>query len=198
MTSCCAIVLAAGAGRRAGGPKADAIVDGRRLLDRAVATAHAGGCTEVIAVVRAGTVVDSADALVNPDPDRGLSSSLRLGLAEAERTVADAVIVLLVDMPGISATAVRRVVDARDPDGRARLWFATFDGRRAHPVRIDRALWGDVAASASGDRGAAAFAAENVDFVREIDCDGVGDPRDLDTAVDLLRWTEKRAGPGGS
>jgi CTP:molybdopterin cytidylyltransferase MocA len=189
-----AVILAAGAGRRMGGPKAEIVVDGARLVDRAVATARAGGCGEVIAVVRVGAVVGSARTVPNPAPERGLASSLRLGLAAAQETDADAAIVLLVDLPGLRPAAVRRLADATDPAG-PRLWFATFGGRRSHPVRIDRPLWSEVVALAGGDRGAQAFARRFPERVREVDCDGLGDPRDLDTPADLAGWLRERDGP---
>ena len=44
MSGVVGIVLAAGAGRRFGSAKALAVLDGQRLVDRAVATLRAGGC----------------------------------------------------------------------------------------------------------------------------------------------------------
>src|ERR1700759_3711326 len=83
------IVLAAGSGSRMGRPKAEGTVDGARLLDRAVTAAREGGCARVIAVVREGTSVlavpsePPVQVIVNPDPDRGMRSSLALGVAAA-------------------------------------------------------------------------------------------------------------------
>ncbi|MCW2525160.1 MAG: 4-diphosphocytidyl-2C-methyl-D-erythritol synthase [Pseudonocardiales bacterium] len=182
------IVLAAGAGRRAGGPKAEFRMGGVRLVDRAVDAARAGGCGEVIAVVRAGVRVDSAGVVVNPDPDRGLSSSLRLGLAAALETPADNAVILLVDQPGITAAVVARLVQAQEQQLRPRVWFATYGGRRSHPVRIDRAWWDAVADAATGDSGARAFAHLHPELVREVVGDGLGDAEDLDTAEQLARW----------
>ena len=126
MGGACAIVLAAGAGRRAGGPKADYEMGGRRLVDRAVDTARAGGCSPVIAVVRPGTEVPGAQVIVNLDPDRGLSSSLRLGFAAADATDCDRAVVLLIDEPGITPAAVCRMRTAPGPVGA--MWFATYNG----------------------------------------------------------------------
>ena len=51
--------------------------------------------------------VDGARVVVNPSPERGMRSSLLLGLAAAG---GEAVAVLLVDTPGIEADAVATVV----------------------------------------------------------------------------------------
>jgi nicotine blue oxidoreductase len=181
-----AIVLAAGAGRRAGGPKAEFVGHGQRLVDRAVELVRAAGCAPVLAVVRPGTSVPGARVVVNPDPDRGIGSSLRVGLAAAAVTTADRVVVVLVDQPDLAVGAVARLADAA-ADTPA-LWFATFDGRRAHPVRIDRPLWAAVAAVAAGDEGARGYARTHPESVREVRCDGLGSAVDLDTADELQAW----------
>jgi CTP:molybdopterin cytidylyltransferase MocA len=172
------IVLAAGAGRRLGGPKAELLVSGERLLDRAVRVLHESGCAEVVAVVRSGTRVDDAVVVVNSDPDRGMGSSLRLGLAAAS---GDRAAIVLVDTPGITADAVRRTLGVAAP-----VAIATYGGRRGHPVVIDRPLWTDVAALADGEAGARVFVRKHPELVTEVPC--VGDPADIDTAEDLARF----------
>jgi CTP:molybdopterin cytidylyltransferase MocA len=172
------IVLAAGAGRRLGGPKAELVIAGERLLDRAVRVLHDSGCAEVVAVVRPETRVEGAVVVVNSDPERGMGSSLRLGLAAAS---GDRAAIVLVDTPGISADAVRRTLGVAAP-----VAVATYGGRRGHPVVIDRPLWTNVAALAIGDAGARAFLREHPELVTEVACPG--DPADIDTAEDLARF----------
>jgi CTP:molybdopterin cytidylyltransferase MocA len=172
------IVLAAGAGTRLGQPKADLIVAGERLLDRAVRVLREGGCGEVVAVVRQGVAVRGATVVVNREPDRGMGSSLRLGLgaASGERAA-----VVLVDTPGLTSDAVRRVVGVAAP-----VAVATYAGRRGHPVVIERPLWPEVAALAEGDEGARPFLRAHPELVTEVAC--VGDPSDIDTPRDLAAW----------
>ena len=172
------IVLAAGAGRRLGEPKASLVVAGERLVDRAVRVLTDGGCAEVVVVVRADTRVDGAVVVVNSDPDRGMGSSLRLGLAAAS---GDRAAIVLVDTPGITADAVHRTLEVAAP-----VAVATYGGRRGHPVVIDRPLWTDVARLATGDQGARPFLLAYPDLVTEVACDG--DPGDIDTGADLARW----------
>jgi CTP:molybdopterin cytidylyltransferase MocA len=183
MTGVSGLVLAAGAGRRMGQPKADLIVDGERLIDRAVQVLRAGGCDEVVTVVRDGVVCPDARVVVNPEPERGMGSSLRLALAAATGLRA---VILLVDTPGIGAPAVRAVLAADSP-----VVVATYRGRRGHPVAVDRSWWDEVAERAEGDRGARPFLAAHPELVREVECPG--DPSDLDTASDLAMWRHEHS-----
>src|SRR4051812_21550914 len=120
------LVLAAGSGTRMGGPKAELMVDGVRLLDRAVAAALGGGCERVIAVIRPGTSVPDAQSVENADPDRGMRSSLALAVAAATHGDPPAALaVLLVDTPGIGPDSVRAVVSRWEP---GRICVGTYDG----------------------------------------------------------------------
>lgn len=178
------ILLAAGSGSRMGTPKASIVVDGTPLLERAVSVLQAGGCDEVIAVVRPGFALDRPDVVLveNPQPERGMGSSLRLGLSAASGIRA---VVLLVDTPGITADAVRAVLES--PGSVA---IGTYDGQRGHPVSFDRPLWTEVAAMAEGDAGARNFLRARPELVIEVPC--VGNPVDLDTPADLDEWNRRR------
>ena len=60
-------------------------------------------------------------------------------------------LVSLVDLPGLTPAAVRRLLDV-DAD----LAAAAYDGERGHPVLLGREHWAGVPASAAGDPGASA------------------------------------------
>ena len=77
------LVLAAGAGRRFGGPKALVEVAGERWVDRAARVLREGGAEPIVVVVGAAPVeVPGADSVVaNPAWAEGMGSSLRAGLA---------------------------------------------------------------------------------------------------------------------
>jgi nicotine blue oxidoreductase len=179
------LVLAAGAGRRYGMPKALVEYEGQRLVDRAVDTLRAAGADPVVVVlgaaadrVRAAARLEHATVTENPDWDAGMGSSLRAGLAALAGTGALAVVVLLVDMPGISAEAVRRVAGLAAPDA---LVMAGYRERRGHPVLLGRDHWPGVAALATGDTGARPYLREHAAAVRVVPCGDVADDRDLDT-----------------
>jgi CTP:molybdopterin cytidylyltransferase MocA len=178
-------VLAAGAGRRMGRPKAVLELDGTRLVDRAVAVLHAGGCDPVIAVVRRGIAVPGALTVENDDPDRGMRSSLWLAVTAAADV--DLLAVVLVDVPGIGAEAVRRVVRAWRP---GRIAMASFSGVRGHPLAMSPEMWRQALTSAAPDEGARAHLAAHAELVDLVDVPG--NPADLDSPADLDRWRESR------
>ena len=123
------LVLAAGAGRRMGGPKA--LLRHRpedpTLVERAVQLLHAGGCSGTTVVV--GAAAEEVTSIVTalgrdvdvvrcPDWEEGMGASLRAGLTAMARTThegegcVDAVLVTLVDLPDLTPEVVARVLDA--------------------------------------------------------------------------------------
>lgn len=170
-----------------GTPKAEMIVAGRRLLDRAATALRDGGCDPVIAVVRAGTTVsDRIRAVVNPDPARGMRSSLALAVDAAVLAGADALVVLLVDVPGVAADAVRTVIAGWQPE---RIAVASYQGTRGHPTVMSPVLWRAALALAGPDEGARALLKARPELVDEVDV--AGDPTDLDTPDDVRRYTAR-------
>ena len=166
-----------------GGPKAELVLDGRRLVDRAVAALTDGGCRPVIAVVRDGVDVPGATTVVNPDPERGMRSSLHLAVAAAGSVPLDALAVALVDLPGMGPDAVRSVLAGWRP---GRIAVADYQGRRGHPIVMGLDDWRMALASAGPDEGARALISAQSDRVDLIAVGG--DPSDLDTVDDLSRW----------
>lgn len=179
------VLLAAGAGRRMGRPKADVVLDGETLLDRALRMLADAGCAPLLVVVGATVPErrnDAATFVANLEWESGMASSLRVGLGAA---TGDAAVIALVDQPGITAEAVRRLRAAHQPGFAI---AATFDGDIRTPVLFDRALWDEVGAAVSGDAGARQWLRLNPDRVIPVPCDDVADPTDLDLPEDLTRW----------
>ena len=118
-----------------------------------------------------------AHAVVAEDWAEGMGASLRAGLdAVASATLADAVLVTLVDLPSASPEAERRVLAA--VDGTASLARAVDDGRPAHPVLIGRDHWAALAATLVGDAGARGYLRAN--GAVEVDITGLGGADDID------------------
>lgn len=170
------LVLAAGEGRRFGGPKAPVVIDGERLVDRAVRVLREGGC-DLVYVVLGAWVGEVPHALVVPNPEwpEGMGSSLRAGVRALDGAPVDAVIVTLVDLPGLTSAAVRRLVE--DDSGMA---AATYHGERGHPVRFGREHWAGVADGARGDAGARDYLRAHADEVTLIEVGDVASGEDLD------------------
>jgi nicotine blue oxidoreductase len=178
------LVLAAGGGRRYGGPKALVRHDGGLLVERAVATVRAGGCAPVVVVlgaaadqVRAQAQLGDATVVDNESWKSGMGSSLRTGLESLAAVDADAVVVLLVDTPGVTADAVRRIAAN---EGRDRLVVATYGNRRGHPVLLGRDHWSGIALLATADIGARAYLSAHAGQVQTVPCDDISDDTDMD------------------
>ncbi len=146
------LILAAGASRRMGSPKALLTIDGETFLDHLVAALEAH-CAPVLVVlgfhadrIRAGIRRTAGVTFVtNPDPDRGMLSSLQCGLAEVP-PAARAVLFTPVDYPRIAPGTVAALAAefARHPD--APVIVPTHEGRRGHPVLIHRDLAAEILA----------------------------------------------------
>lgn len=172
------IVLAAGAGTRFGQPKAPVVVDGERLVDRAVRILLEAGCSPVAVVLGAWSgEVPGAIVIDNPAWQSGMATSLQSGLTWALHTGEQTVVVTLVDLPGLTSEAVRRVADHP-----AQLVRATYDGRPGHPVKIGREHWAALLDQASGDAGARDYLSARADLAL-VEVGDVAGGQDLDTPV---------------
>jgi CTP:molybdopterin cytidylyltransferase MocA len=154
------LLLAAGAGTRMGRPKALVSDDHGSWLERSVRVPDDGGCDGVTVVLGARSAEAVAfldglgvDVVIAHDWESGMSASLAAGLRgmPSETTAA---LVLLVDLPDVTADVVRRLLEAGAADGGGSLARATYDGRPGHPVLLGRDHWAGVVATATGDRGA--------------------------------------------
>jgi CTP:molybdopterin cytidylyltransferase MocA len=179
------LLLAAGAGRRLGRPKALVEIGGQTLAARGVALLRDGGADPVVVVVGAADLNLPGVVIVhNPDWRSGMGSSLRTGLSTLPND-AGAVIVALVDQPLIGPATVRRLISAFRAG--AQVAVACYSGQRRNPVLIARPYWAQAAASAAADAGAREFLRAREDLVTLVECGDIGRPDDLDTAEDLER-----------
>jgi len=179
------LLLAAGAGRRMGRPKA--LVrgdDGELWLVRGVRALRDGGCEGVDVVLGAAAeqalpLLEGVDAgvVVAADWAAGMSASLRAGLTAATTTGADAAVVSLVDLPDVGADVVRRLL--ADPPGAATLRRAAYAGRPGHPVVLGREHWVAIAAQATGDHGARDYLRGHL--VELVECGDLATGRDVDS-----------------
>jgi nicotine blue oxidoreductase len=148
------IVLAAGLGRRIGGPKALLNLDGRTFLQRAV-DALSGAGLQVVAVINPAVdeLTTGSDfqgrRIVNPSPDdeSGMFGSVRLGASEGLRLGAGAAVLLPVDLPLVTREDVQAV--ERALSAKWAIAVGTHGGRWGHPIAINRAVMEEVVASGS-------------------------------------------------
>jgi CTP:molybdopterin cytidylyltransferase MocA len=176
------LVLAAGGSSRFGGrPKQLAVLDGKPLLEHVLLAMSAAPLDRVAVVlgahadeVASRVPLHGADAVVCSDWALGMGASLRAGVEALSEC--DAVAVALGDQPRLSADAVARVVSQRGRDELA--VRATYGGVPGHPVLLEKTLLSRVS-ELSGDAGARSLL-HGVP-IREVACDGLGSPDDIDT-----------------
>ena len=184
------LVLAAGAGVRMGRPKALVRYRDELLVERACRLLSEAGCHPVLVVLGAAAdevlaaarLPAGAGTVTNDAWPSGMASSLRAGLA-ALRPEPAAVVVTLVDTPRVGIPAVHKLIAAWHAGAVAAQ--ATYRGEPGHPVLLSRAVLAEVAAAATGDRGARDWLRSHPGVVARVPCDGTGYPSDLDTPEDL-------------
>ncbi|MFT3973619.1 MAG: nucleotidyltransferase family protein [Amaricoccus sp.] len=190
-----ALVLAAGAGRRMRG--ADKLLEpvaGEPVLARVARAARQSQADETVVVLPPGAT-GRRDAVAGlgvevveaPDCAEGMAASLRAGLA-AVQARADAVVVLLADMPEVGPRAIDRLIAAFDPEeGRELCRAVSADGTPGHPVLFGRRFF-ETLAALTGDRGAREVIRDAAEFVTEVATEGQGAVVDLDTPEDWAAW----------
>jgi CTP:molybdopterin cytidylyltransferase MocA len=188
------ILLAAGAGRRLGVPKALLCVRGVWMLPRLAAALHAAGAARVHVVVRAEERAEiaarglpvCATLHVNTAPQAGRASSVLVGLQAV--SAASAVLVHPCDVPLLSAAAARALVEAwwlaLDRD-RLAARLVTPSGRGGHPLLLGKVRAADARRLAPG---ASLREILHADPARRLDVVLRGDPGpflDVDTPEQL-------------
>jgi CTP:molybdopterin cytidylyltransferase MocA len=200
MSRIAAVVLAAGASSRMGRPKALLDFDGTTALALVLRTcADAGADVAVVVTSPEGEAVRQACvgaplpviAAVNPDPTRGMLSSLQAGLRALP--AATAFLLFPVDFPIVPAPEVRRLIDAR-VNRPGRIFVPSFARRRGHPALVDAALAPEFLALGDDQTARVVMAAHAAETVYvEADDDRV--LMDMDTPEDYARCLARhRAG----
>jgi molybdenum cofactor cytidylyltransferase len=196
-----AIVLAAGRSSRMGRAKAALpLGDGETFLTRIVRTLRDAGVDDVIVVVghEADAIAASfapsglaARFVVNAGYDRGQLSSLVAGLSVIDRPGVAAVLVTLVDVPLVSPSTVRAVVE-RYRASRAPIVRPTSGARHGHPLLIDRSLF-DALRAADPGTGAKPVVRAHASTAGDLVVDDEGAFVDIDTEDDYRNWITSRS-----
>jgi molybdenum cofactor cytidylyltransferase len=186
-SSVIAIVPAAGKSERFGGMKLVADVGGRPLITRTLQSLLDAGVPRVIVVcapVPFGTVDVFDDPRVelatNPDPSRGMFSTIQAGLAFAAGD--ETVVVLPADMPFVQPATIGVVIDeCRRTDAPI---AASFKGKNGHPLALPPRLRDAMlSAEASGNLKDALKSVNEPPTSLDVDDPGV--VRDVDRREDL-------------
>ena len=191
-----AVILAAGAGSRFGGGKIRAPLDGRPLLAHVLSAVQEAGVGRVVVVLGrdAAAVVSALRAdepaaldqvlvIVNPEPERGLATSLAIGLGPATAAPAPAgVLVVLGDQPRVRAEVLRALCDAVTPASSVAVVPRYEADAAPNPVLLLPAGW-PLVARLTGDRGLGPLLVADPGTVVRVPVHGANP--DVDTPADL-------------
>ena len=184
------MVTAAGSAERFGGKKLLTPIDGEPLLDHTIDALLEGGVAEVIVVVgkdARGELERDVNAMLdprvraveNPDPSRGMFSSIQEGVAQAQ---GDAILVMPGDMPFVSSETVRAVIAAYER--KPAIVSPRYRGKRGHPVALPSSLRDEIRSAKPGATLHDVIHA-HMDMRVDVDVDDRGVTRDVDRKEDL-------------
>ncbi|HMF65463.1 MAG TPA: nucleotidyltransferase family protein [Edaphobacter sp.] len=177
--SVAAVVLAAGASTRLGEPKQLVRLGGETLLERAVRVAREAWCEPVVVVLGASAAViqqecrlGDARVVVNEDWASGMGGSIGVGVRTLKDV--DGCVVMTCDMPAVTASHLRALMEGRDA---GEVVASSYAGRRGVPAYFPASSFVELKA-VRGDVGARGVlqGAKCVELVGgELDVDAAGD-----------------------
>jgi len=180
------IILAAGASTRLGTPKQLLQYNGITLLRRTVETVLLSQAKSVHVVLgyeaekmKLEIATLPVDVVVNPNWQRGISTSIRSGIQSLESNI-DAAIIVLCDQPKLSTNILNTLINtytlARTP-----IVTCKYAGTVGVPAMFDRQIFPELL-SLEGDHGAKKIIER---YTKErIEVDFLGGEIDIDTITD--------------
>lgn len=151
------LILAAGESSRMGRDKALLPYRGRTFLETIIKTLHDSGIERIVVVlghhaeeIQQAVHLEGVETVVNPDYQRGQTSSLQAGLKALMCADLEAIMLCLVDHPAVTSATVLKLVESflTTP---APVAIPTHQGQRGHPVIISRTLFPELLALSSGE-----------------------------------------------
>ncbi len=186
-----ALILAAGRSSRMGEFKPLLPLGGRTVVERSIALFRKAGVGDILVVAgfeaeRLIPVLERCEAgwAVNKDYDRGMFSSLQVGVSHLAAST-EAFFVLPVDHPFVKPETVRSLIESRR-DARGKILRPCHRGRRGHPPLIPAAL-APAIRGFTEPGGLRALLSRYEDRTLNVECDDPGVLADLDTREDYER-----------
>ena len=187
-----AVVLAAGGSTRFGKPKQFALFQGETFIKRIVRAAIESGCAPVVVVAAEDSVQITSELTqftvtiaMNPDWQRGLGSSIGVGVRHAINLApdVDAVILLACDQPFVTAVVLAQLIQLRLTSGKP-IIASAYAETIGIPALFDRSCFPDLL-RLKGDSGA-----KGIILTRPHDVASFDFPAghiDIDTAADYAK-----------
>jgi molybdenum cofactor cytidylyltransferase len=203
--SYCGVVLAAGASSRMGRDKAllpwPAGSTTGTFLSGAIDVL--APTTEMVIVVaganepslRAIVYARAGYLVVNPDPERGQFSSLRVGLQAVLDRGHDGAVVMLVDRPPVARSTIEYLQAALATSSEEDVWavIPTFGGQHGHPMVMGRDMI-EAFLRAPTEATAKEVRAERIDRVRYIEVNDENVVRNVNTPEEYAQASQTLMG----
>jgi molybdenum cofactor cytidylyltransferase len=184
-----AVVLAAGGSTRFGKPKQFALFEGETFVRRIVRAAIEAGCAPVVVVTGEDSAQITSELTgltvtiaMNPDWQRGLGSSIVVGIRHTMNLAADldAALLLTCDQPFVTVAVLAQLIQLR-LTSRKPIVASAYAGTIGIPALFDRSCFPDLL-RLNGDSGAKGIILARPHDVVSFDFPAGG--IDIDTAAD--------------
>ena len=192
-TNVVAVILAAGRSLRMG-PKNKLVekLGAKSILHHVVTALQESQISSVIVVlgheserIKNDLAREDVTHVMNPDYERGIGTSISAGIRSVDKSAKGAVI-MLGDMPLISAKTIDKLVHDFNRNPRAEIVVPTYEDQPGNPVLWSNRFFPQLS-SLSGDRGGKLLIKENSDTVWFCPVESKSVHIDVDTSHDLAR-----------
>lgn len=136
------LILAAGESKRMGRPKLLLPYGEKTVIETVLTVVKQSKLDQSCLIVRPEDEIISSlarslgfEIAINPEPGRGMLSSIIVGLERIPKE-AEAVVLILGDQPGISTSAIDLLIVGYRLKGKG-LVLPVFQGKRGHPILFD-------------------------------------------------------------
>ncbi len=185
------IVLAAGMSTRMGEPKPLLRISGKTSIRHVIDALKMSRLEEIIVVlgheaaaVSQAVRLDDVKIVVNPEYQKGMSTSLRAGIG-AINVRSEAVLVALVDQPLVKPVTIDRLIDEYRTV-KSGIVIPVFQGVRGNPVLVDRRFFPELM-EIYGDVGCRAIFHRHPEAIHRVEVNDPGILVDIDTPEDLQK-----------
>jgi molybdenum cofactor cytidylyltransferase len=187
-----ALLLAAGKGERMGGVKQLLSLGEKRMIEAALHNLQASRCDEIIVVLGFAAdeirpLVEGKDrvkVVINPQFEAGMSTSIQQGLKEINPR-ATGILIALADQPFIPSEVINALIEGFQA-GAQGIVLPVYEGKRGHPVILDRKKYEAELLKLQGDVGGKEIVRVHLDDVLEVAVASKGVLIDIDAPEDCL------------
>lgn len=196
-----ALLPAAGASRRMGRPKLLLPINGRPMVAGVVEALRGGGVREIVLVtarddeaLQTWARQNGVTIAINPDPDRGMLSTIQEGIAALKNSKDEILLVSPADLPHLQSETVSNLLRKMIETG-APLAVPTFRGKRGHPLAIAPGLIPEID-TLDPNIGLKQLRDRHEAELLEIEVEDAGVVQDVDTPEEYERLFSARSHPG--